>query len=685
MSQFAGNLLKMILLRAFLLCVVFCCLSFVAVAQEQEFSSALDSARAAEDNKQDSVVFSARYVRYTTLAALKQRTQTFQIDTTHHNFQYYNKQLQPWNPSINLGAYGLATRDLLFNPNKSIGFQTGYNALDRYLVKADSVQYYRARARYSELYAVGFFFNDQIFRAKLAQNLHSRLNIGAEYNAANTDGFYQNQQYSDRKGSVFSWYESPSLRYNLLTNFTFNTLDASENGSIVNDEVFSNNPESRGSLSEIPNLRGANADRPRTKWKDIGFFMRQSLYLGRIDTINKNLPEMEIRPTNVMAHNLYLQNRRYMFYKNEADANGIFPLNNLVQVGDTTKVTTLTNEFTYSFFLRSPSLANEIKLDLGFQNDLIWYGEDRQRDSNSIALLQDTIYRTTFQNSMVKGRLGYQFSDRVDVSLGVNQIVLGENFGDFLYEAQANISGGDNLGYIQLGAYTQSKSPEMIFQRANLSYHQWRPEQTNFTNTRTQNLSFSYVNPKLRFTGKAEYFLMDGFLYFREVANPQDDPALSRVIEPAQHGALNLLKLTVTQNFSFRKFHLDNRAVYQKSDAMDVLAIPELYTWHSFYYADVLSEVLDFRLGLDARFNTPFRNPSYALNAGQFYNDNAGIEFSTYPIFDIWATANIKRVNLFLSYNFVNQHIAPNGFYTVRRYPMQDANIRFGLSWKFYD
>jgi len=105
-----------------------------------------------------------------------------------------------------------------------------------------------------------------------------------------------------------------------------------------------------------------------------------------------------------------------MFYKNEADANGIFPLNNLVQVGDTTKVTTLTNEFTYSFFLRSPSLANEIKLDLGFQNDLIWYGEDRQRDSNSIALLQDTIYRTTFQNSMAKGRLGYQFSDRVDVT-----------------------------------------------------------------------------------------------------------------------------------------------------------------------------------------------------------------------------------------------------------------------------
>ncbi|WP_380867867.1 putative porin [Sphingobacterium corticis] len=659
-------------------------MSAVTFAQE-DFSSELDSARLAEDNKKDSVTFSARYVRYTTLAALKQRTQTFQIDTTHHNFQYYNKQNLPWNPSIHLGSYGLATRDLLFNPNKSIGFQPGYYGLERYLIKADSVQYYRARARYSELYAVGFFFDDQIFRAKLAQNVHSRLNIGAEYNAANTDGFYQNQQYSDRKGSVFSWYESPNLRYNLLTNFTFNTLDASENGSIVNDRVFIDTEGSRGSQSELPKLAQTNANRPRNKWKDIGFFMRQSYYLGRIDTINKNLPEMEVRPTNVVAHNTYLRNRRYLFFKNEADAYGVFPLNNMDLVGDTTSVTTLTNDFSYSFYLRSPSLANEIKLDLGFQNDLIWYGESRQGGFNDLVSTNDTTYRTFFQNSMVKGKLGYQFSDRLDVSLGVNQIILGENFGDFLYEAQANLSAGDNLGQIQIGAYTQNKSPEMIFQRANLSYHQWRPENTNFNNTKTQNLSFAYVNPKLGFSGKAEYFLMNGFLYFREVDNPDDLPALNRQITPSQHGSLNMLKLTLSQNFNFRKFHLDNRVVYQKSDAMDILAVPELYTWHSFYYADILSEVLDFRLGLDARMNTPFRNPSYALNAGQFYNANTDIEFSTYPIFDVWATANIKRVNLFISYNFLNQNFYPNGYYTVRRYPMQDANVRFGISWKFYD
>jgi len=198
-------------------------------------------------------------------------------------------------------------------------------------------------------------------------------------------------------------------------------------------------------------------------------------------------------------------------------------------------------------------------------------------------------------------------------------------------------------------------------------------------------LSFQYANPLLGFNGKVEYFLMNNHTYFKEVDNPNNDLLLARIIEPAQAGSLNLLKVSVGQNFNFRRFHLDNLVVYQKSDAMDVLATPELYTWHSFYYANILYDVMDFRIGADVRFNTPFKTPSYAINAGQFYNDNQGLEFSTYPIVDFWLTANIDRVNLFLSYNFANQHVYPRGYYTVRRYPMNPAFLRFGVSWKFYD
>lgn len=645
-------------------------LSFTSIsyAQEEEFSNALDSARAAEDNKKDSVIFTARYVRYTNLQTLKKGLKTYQIDTTHTNFHHYNPQLKPDNPSINLGSYGLATRDLLFNPNKSIGFQSGYHALSRYLVSSDSVRYYRARARYSELYAVGFFFEDQVFRATLAQNVNPHWNIGAEYYATNTDGYYSNQEYSDRKARVFSWYESPSHRYNMLFNLTVNNLDATENGSIVNDTIF-RDPDKPAPYAVMTKLRQKGANRPFTKWKDNSAFLRQSYYIGRIDTVNKGQPEMEIHPTNVIAHNSSIRHQEYVFFKNEEDIYGAFPYGDAVLVDDTTSVLTVSNDFNYGFFLRSKALGNnQARLDLGFKNDLIWY--------------KDSMGQKFYQNNTVHGELGYQFSDKVDFSAKAEQIILGHNFGDFLYEGVAEVDLSRNIGMVRLGAYSLNKSPERVFERMNRAYHSW---DKSFSNTTIQNLSFQYLNQKLGFDGKLEYFLMNNYLYFKEVDNPNFDPQLDRSIEPAQSGTLNLLKLSLKQNFKLANFHLDNLVVLQKSDAMNVLATPEIYSWHSFYYGNMLYNVMDFRIGMDVRFNTPFKTPSYAINAGQFYNDNAGIEFSTYPIVDFWLTANIRRVNIFISYNFANQHVYPQGYYSVRRYPMQSANARFGVSWKFYD
>lgn len=657
-------------LRIFLVIFLFmsACLKGFSQVEEDEFSSALDSARALEDNKQDSVIFSAKYVRYATLAMLKKAIYTKQIDTSHRNFQYFNKQNLPWNPSINLGSYGLATRDLLFTPDKKIGFQPGFHALERYLVTADSVNYYRARARYSELYAVGFFFNDQVFRATIAQNINPQWNIGANYYATNTDGYYNNQDYSDRKGAVFTWYESKSRRYNLLANVTFNTLDATENGSITNNNIFTE--PLQGSLyGQQVRLSGKQANRPFSKWKDQGVFLRQSYYMGRLDTVNAGLPDMEIHPTNSIAHNTSLRTRKYIFFKNESDEFGAFPFGSAILVDDTTRVTTLTNEVTYSFYLRNKSvLKNEAKLNLGFQNDLIWYG--------------DSLSSEFYQNSMIKGDIGYKFSDRVDLSVAANQIVVGRNFGDFLYEANADILIGQNAGIITLGAYSQNKSPEMTFERMNYTYQQW---DRTFNKSKTQNLSFQYANPKIGFKGKVEYFLMNDYLYFKEVPNPNNDERLDKVIEPAQFDKLNLLKISISENIKFGKFNFNNTVVYQKSDQMEILATPELYTWHSLFFSDKWYNVLDFSIGVDVRFNTPFKTPSYAINVGQFYNDNVGIEFSTYPIVDFWITANIKRVNLFLSNNFTNQYLYPKGYYSVRRYPMNPANFRFGVSWKFYD
>ena len=640
----------------------------VQETEQDAWSSELDSLREIEEMGEDTIIYSAKFVRFTTLDRMEKGTYTVPLDTTLNLFRYFNPQNNPYNPSINLGSYGLPSRDLLFQPPKTIGFQTGYHSLERYLFQSDSTRYYRNRAPYSEL---SFVTGDQVFTASVAQNVSPHWSIGGEIEYALSNGFYQNQRYNNTKARLHSWYESENHRYNLLTNLVFNTLVATENGSVVNDTLF-RDPERGPSESEYVKLRNPRDERPRQTWVDHSFFLRQSYFMGRIDTLNADSLNEQILPTNSIFHSLRLRTQKFKFYKNEEDAYAVFPFGQYTLTNDSTRIQTISNEFGYDFYLRGKSVSfvkNEVKLDLRLRNDLYFYDEMGDKK--------------TFQNTTLKAGVGYRFSDRVNVQGNFNQIVAGKHIGDFLYEANARITFGEQVGNIVLGAYSQNKSPEYLYEHVKYQYHQW---DHSFDKTKINNLSFAYENPKLGFYGKAEYFLINNHLYFQELPNPENNPRLTNQIEPVQSTAnINMLKITLGQKFRFGHFHFDNFGVYQKSDYMDLLQVPELYSWHSLYYNNILVKVINLNVGFDVKFHTPFATPSYAINISQFYKDNANIEFSTYPIVDVWLTATLKRTNFSLSYNFVNQHLYPDGYYTVRRYPMANAHLRFGVSWKFYD
>lgn len=640
----------------------------IQIDSDNEWGADLDSIRNAEEFPEDTIIYNAKYIRYTTLDRMNLGTYTVPLDTTLKGFQYYNPQNQPTNPSIHLGNYGLPTRDLLFNPDKTIGFQTGFHSLERYLLHSDSIKYYRNRAPYSELYYVT---GDQVFRAQIAQNVTPRWSFGGDLHFALSKGIYQNQRYNDVKSALFSWYESKNHRYNLLTNVVFNTLVATENGSVLNDTIFKEKQD-QDPISQIVRLNGMREERPRQTWKDHSFFLRQSFFVGRIDTIYPGQPEQQILPTQRFFHSLRLSSKKFKFFKNEDDIYGAFPYGQSILTNDSTVLKSISNEFGYSFYLRGRSISfikNEVKLDLRLNHELLWYNQMG--------------HKMAFQNTTAKAGVGYRFSDRVNIEGNLNQIVVGRNFGDYLYEAQANVLIGDNIGRVVLGAYTQNKSPEYLYEHLNYQYSHW---DRGFNKIKIHNFSFAYENPRIGFLGRAEYYMLNNYLYYREVNNPSFNPALNRVIEPAQiDGTLNLLKLTVGEKIKFGNFRFDNYIVYQKTDYSDILQTPELYTWHSFYYNNTLVKVINMNIGFDVRFNTPFVTPSYSINVNQFYKDNAAIEFSTYPIADVWLTATLKRTNFFLRYDYINQGLFSRGYYTVRRYPMADANFRFGLSWKFYD
>lgn len=634
----------------------------------------LDSVRKKLDSGKDSVVFTAKYIRFTKLSLTKDSIILLPLDTSTTNIQNYSPLLQPLHPTINNGNMGLAARPLLYEPSKRIGFDAGFHSLDYYALTPEDIIYYQARTPFTSLYFVSAGQKEQLFRAIHTQNIKKNWNVGVNFNRGDSKGFYARQRGDNLNVAVFSWYQSPSKRYNMWASAIFNTMRAYENGSTVATDLFDPDYAKIAREAEPVNLSDS-----RNLYRKNTVFLKQTYYVGRIDT-SANVNNA-VLPTNKVSYTFEYNNDSFDFYKNGADVNNVLPpgIESTIFTNDSTHVQHIKNEFIYSFFLRpknSSVIKNELKVDAGVRHD--YYKHEY------FGIKQDaTNYersRFAYQNITILGAAGYRFSNNIDFNLDVQQILQGENAGDYLYEAKSKILLGKTIGRIELGAYAQNQSPAAIFNYYHGNHYQWT--NSDFKNTKIANLSFNYINDKYGFTAGAKYFLTSNYVYFAA-----DHTNGTTAISPKQATAdISLIRLDVSKKSRFGRFVMENYIAYQKTDKNSVLRTPELYTYNSIYFDNTFFKVLKANVGFDVRYNSEYANYLYSPATAQFYIDERNpTNLTSKPVIDVFFKANLKRANIFVKYDFVNQGLFQPGYYTVNRYPMQDALLKFGVSWNFYD
>jgi hypothetical protein len=663
------------LVAAFFFCSFIFCINNL-FAQDLKTSvgnnKELDSLRKKEEGGADSVIFTSKYVRYTTYKLTKDSIQTLPIDTGLTGIQNFSVIAQPRNPTVGTGVLGLAARSLLFEPPKSIGFNPGFHSLDFYYLTHNDVRFYRARSPFTRLYYVNGTDNEQVLKLTHSQNIKKNWNFGANFNRIGANGFYTHQRGDVLNAALFTWYESPNKRYNIWADAVFNTLKAQENGSIVKENIFTTTEELIDKQAETVKLNSA-----KQLYRQTSVMLKQSYFVGRIDSTGKSTTQ-NILPTNKITYTLTYTKSSYNFKKDETDTYNVLPATavDLVYTNDSTNVKHLQNEFLYTFFLRakgSSFIKNELKIDAGIRHDFYDYAQ--------YGILRDTTnfykYTNAFQNISLLGNLGYRFSNRVDFNLNLQQIFQGAQTGDFLYEATSNLLLSKKAGKIILGAYLQNKSPEEIYSRYYGNHYNWDLRST-LDRTKTANLSFSYINDAFNIDATASYYLIDKYIYFAAGGEANS------IIPTQESSSINLLKLSLGKRFNYRSFHLDAFVVYQKTDSQNILRTPEVYAFGSFYKDQTFFKVFKTQVGFDVRYNTTYPALSYSPPASQFYNGE-NVVFGSKPVIDVWVKAGLRRANLFLKYDYVNQGLFSKGYYTVNRYPMPDRLLKFGVSWNFYD
>jgi len=663
-------------LIVFLLFCSFCFCRSTTYAQDLKTSvgkdKELDSLRKKEEGGRDSVVFNSKYIRYTTYKLTKDSIRTIPIDTGLTGIQNFSLIVQPRNPMVSTGLLGLPATSLLFDPVKTIGFDAGFHSLELYALGHDDVKFYRARTPFTSLYYVSGGDKEQILKITHTQNIKPNWNIGASFNRIGSNGDYTHQRGDHLNGVFFTWYQSPNKRYNLWVDAIFNTMKAQENGSIVKADIFEpTNQTLVDKKAEPTQLTTA-----RQLWRKNSIMLKQSYFVGRIDSTG-NVAAQNILPTNRITHTFKYDNNSYAFIKDEIDTYNVFPASSVdpTYTNDSTNVKHVQNEFIYSFFLRAKGnsiIKNELKIDAGIRHDVYNYQQTgKYRD-----LTDFYAYTSSFQNLTLLGSLGYRFSNRVDLNVDVQQIFQGEQIGDFLYEAKSNVLLSNSAGRVVLGAYLQNKSPEDIYSRYYGNHYNW-DLRGELDRTKTVNLSFNYLNEKFKIDASANYYLITNYLYF--VKN-----GASGIIPAQETGSMSLIKLSLGKKFTFRSWHLDSYVVYQKTDYTSVLRTPEVYTFNSFYKEQTFFKRLKTQIGFDVRYNTTYLSTFYSPAASQFYNGQ-DVKLGSKPVVDVWVKAGLRRANLFLKYDYANQGVFNNGYYTVNRYPMPDRLLKFGVSWNFYD
>ncbi|RYY29882.1 MAG: hypothetical protein EOP41_01810 [Sphingobacteriaceae bacterium] len=660
----------------------------------------LDTLRKRDEHKQDSVVFTSKFIKVTNARLLNDSTQVVPLDTTLNNFENYSALYQPRSPKIGLGNLGLAYRNLLFEPRKTVGFDIGLHAFDAYLLKPEDVTYYRARTPYTNLYYVNGSLKEQLFSVTHTQNIKPNWNAGFNFNRIGSVGFYPRQKSNHLEAAVFTWYESRSKRYNLLANLNFNNLQAPENGSILDSTVFQKSTgEVKTNSSLAKTSLPVRLNNSRDNYRDNSLYIKQIYYIGKADGLNTSAgSSSSVVPTQRVSHTLTYNTQQYKYLQDEADTYGVFPLHNTdtLYSRDSMHVKHIRNEFSYSFALRGGAVKfarNELKLDLGLVHDYYNYTQwVRAAGLASTQNYQQKVQNNAFQDITLKARAGYSLSDRAALDINLQQITLGREFGDYLYDAKLNVLLGNKIGRVIAEAYTQNNTVPLIYTNWYSSHYVFN--NSSLSKQKVTGLSFNYLNEKLQLDAKAEYFLLGNYLYFA-ATNTRTDSAYSNNLQPQQaSGIISLLKLSLGKNFTYHQFHFDNFLVYQKTSNTDILRTPEFYTYNSLYYNKSFFNVLSTSYGLAVRYNTKYLAQAYAPGIGQFYN-NSSFAFANYPVVDVFVKGTLKRTNLFLKYTYANQGLQSRGYYTTVSpgatptsqvgYPMQDALLVFGVSWNFYN
>ncbi len=590
-----------------------------------------------------------------------------------------------------LGAVGSASRPLLYQPNLQLGARFGRNVFDKFARDATTVPYYDSRSPFSFFRVVQSGAGEQVFEISYSRSLKKNFSIGFAYERIASNKILAAR--SSRDGLVehsnlllFGRYQNESERYHLLFNVSNVRHRAIEQGGI-RPLTFKSAPTGTSPDSVVTG---------ETHPSDMFNYARERVYLSQAVN-NEDRDELYFTQTyRLLSRGLTLYHtfdakRQYNSYSDQAlqplspgsnnvlfypsvlrNTSAILDRAEYRQVENTVGVLGRTDAVEYRLYgrLRDASLTSQSLVVDRYLGSVPTTGLP----------LVEVAPKRTFNEVFLGGTAAFNYRTiyAIETAGELHAVSIGSPYQNYPeYWLRAAI----RTGPFSVEALRSSYSPTLTQQELVGNNYEWhnigRFDNTN-TSQLTARLRLKVPNilglTKQSFEASGGVVNIGNLVYYNTLGVPeQADVARNLVIVAARYQA------------RLGRVGFDNQATYTQGGNVDGLRIPTLVTnSRVFYESFIFNKALFSQTGAEFYYQSSFKAFDYSPSTQQFYQQDH-FTIRNYPVLDVFFTAKIKTVVIFLKAAYVNQGILDNGYFTTPFYTGYPRRFQLGVKWNFYN
>ncbi len=575
------------------------------------------------------------------------------LDTTANGFQNFN----PIHTNINdnarvyLGNLGLATHSLIFSESLTWGFDLGRHSYSPYLKQIDDLKFYRTLSPYTNLYYIFNRRKEQYFNFTFAQNIGPRFNYAINFTRLVAQGDYNRQDADHLNYDLTMWYNSKNRRYQVLAGIINSSLVLHENGGIRNDSIFRVSSDINSEFEPVYLNNASN------RITDKQYYLKQSIAFGPMEEVKLDtFSFMRVKPKYRLYHEMRFTNRTDEYRETPIDS-GVYA-----------------NIYFDSTNTNDKIIAKQLQQRVGVEQYLKSRRSSRQNYATyylrfDLVDYSNMDFDSTLQGISLASERNFQISKRLEVKYKFINGIVGNFDDNRVVQLQFRFYGKNDSSYFGLEWHHRNNDPALMAERYTTNHQRW---DNNFLNVVNNTIKFKYLNEEWKFMSSISLGNIGHQVYYDSLMMPRQLP---------NH---RYYQVQLQKAFQLGKFHLLNQIYIQGTDQSQIIRMPRVFTYQSFYFQSyVFKKALNIRTGFDVRYYTNTLAYNYDAASTQFYLSNTSL--GDYPIVDFFLTASLKRAVLMLKIDHLNQGVSNNGYYMVNRHPLPDRALKVGLRWAFYD